>query len=460
MTEWRRMNARISWTKCSGWLAFGMVGSAIGLTMAVAGPDTRSAHKPISALSESLSVSPCLRGEKVGSPPPGVDGWVASAERAVAANPRDADALRSLAVAFMRKQRQCGDPDYYRRALAAIEGSMSLEPNSYESRKLKAWVLAGQHRFVEARDLARQCIAERPRDAWNYGTLADAQTELGNYPAAVAAVQQMIDLKPGLASYTRAAHQRDLHGDPAGALQLFDLALDTTSRRDLEAIAWVRAQRGTARLGMESVKSADAEFQQALELQPGYHLALAGRARCQALLGNRREAIRWYEKALAVIPRPDWAIALGEVKQAAGDSVGAKASYTLAQAAMATAGASADVDRLVASFLADHGDPKAALEHARRAARERDDIYTCDTLAWALYSNGRFAEAWTAAQRAMRLKTRDAGILYHAGLIAQRLPGHTAAARRLLRQAVAINPTLNPSQAPKAPATLAARSQG
>ena len=348
---------------------------------------------------------------------------MADAERAVAANPRDADALRALAVAFMRKQRQCGDPGYYRRALAAIERSMTLERNSYESLKLKAWVLAGQHRFVEARDLAEACIRQRPRDPWNYGTLADARSELGDYPAAVAAVQQMIDRKPDLASYTRAAHQRDLHGDPEGALQLFDLALDATSPRDPESIAWVRVQRGTARLGMGTIKAADGEFQRALAVQPGYHLALAGRARCQGLLGYRREAIRLYEQALAVIPRPDWAIALGELKQAGGDNAGAKAAYALAMAAMASAGASADVDRLMALFLADHGDAKAALEHARRAARERDDIYTCDALAWALYKNGRYAEAEHASRLARRLGTRDLTLLQHSMRIAARVPG-------------------------------------
>src|SRR5262249_53055607 len=162
----------------------------------------------------------------------------------------------------------------------------------------------------------------------------------------------------------------------------------------------------------------------------GYHLALAGRARCQALMGNRPEAIRLYEKALAVIPRPDWAIALGELQEAAGESAGAKSSYALALAAMATAGAGADVDRRMALFLADHGDPKAALEHARRAAREREDIYTCDALAWALYKNERFVEAWEAARQAMRLKTADAGILYHAGSIAQHVPGQSAEACR------------------------------
>jgi tetratricopeptide (TPR) repeat protein len=348
---------------------------------------------------------------------------VTAAERAAAANPREADGWRALAVAFMRKQRQCGDPAYYRRALAALDRSLRLEPDSYDSRKLQAWALAGEHRFEDARDLAQRCIARRPRDPWNYGTLADAQAELGDYPAAVAAVQRMLDLKPDLASYARAAHQRVLHGDPQGALALFDLALDATNPRDPEAIAWVRVQRGDARLSMGQARAADEEYQQALAVQPGYHLALAGRGRCQGLLGHRRAAIRFYEQALAVIPRPDWAIALGDLKREAGDGAGARALYALARAALATAGTSADKDRLMALFLADHGSPRAALEDARRAARERDDIYTCDALAWALYRNQRYREAGQASQRARRLGTRDPLLQGHAALIAARAPG-------------------------------------
>jgi tetratricopeptide (TPR) repeat protein len=371
-----------------------------------------------------------------------VDGMVAEAERAVTENPRDGESLRTLAIAFMRKQRQCGDPGYYRRAMAAIERSLELEPNSYESRKMKAWVLAGQHRFAEARNLAQQCVKHRPHDAWNYGTLADAQAELGDYPAAVAAVQRMIDRKPDLSSYSRAAHLRELHGDLEGALQLYALALDCTDTRDSEAVAWVHVQRGNVRLAMGAARGADEEYQQALAVQPAYHLALAGRARCQAALGYRREAIRWYEQALAVVPRPDWAIALGELKQATGDKTGAQAQFALARAATTTAGTSVDVDRQMALFLADHGDPQAALEHARRAASARSDIYTCDALAWALYKNHRYEEAWSESRKARRLGTRDAALLRHAALIPARVPGAAGQAGRLLQQARRIDPSL------------------
>jgi hypothetical protein len=101
------------------------------------------------------------------------------------------------------------------------------------------------------------------------------------------------------------------------------------------------------------------------------------------------------------------------------------------------------VDHLLALFLADHGDPPAALRHARRAARQRDDILTCDALAWALYRNDQYEAAWKASQRARRLGTRDAILLRHAALIAARAPSASLQARELLRQARALDPTFS-----------------
>src|SRR5437016_996799 len=93
-------------------------------TLAVATHVRGTRHTPAAAPPAS-PVSPVTRGEKA-TASGGVDGWVAGAERAVSEHPRSADALRDLAVAFMRKQRQCGDPGYYRRAMAAIERSLVL----------------------------------------------------------------------------------------------------------------------------------------------------------------------------------------------------------------------------------------------------------------------------------------------------------------------------------------------
>jgi tetratricopeptide (TPR) repeat protein len=373
---------------------------------------------------------------------------VEEAATAVKERPDDPTTQIKLATAYMRKQRAGGDPSYFERAEATVRKALALAPNDFEARKMLAWVLGGQHRFEEARRLAKLLFAENPADSWAYGVLADAEAELGDYPAAVETVQKMVDLKPNLSSYSRAAHMRALHGDAEGALEAFDLAIEAGSARDPEARAWCYTQRGDARFSTGNLAEALAEYQRALDLQSAYPLALAGTARCQAALGKREEAMRFYEAALRALPRPDWSIALGELKGASGDKQGAAEQYAAAQAAIRAQPPGPDSDRLLALFLADHdGDAREAVKLARRAAAQRTDIVTSDTLAWALYCAGKYPQAWAASQKARRLGTQDASFLFHAGMIARRLPGRAAEGTALLRKSLALNPHWNRREA-------------
>jgi Flp pilus assembly protein TadD len=89
----------------------------------------------------------------------------------------------------------------------------------------------------------------------------------------------------------------------------------------------------------------------------------------------------------------------------------------------------------------------------------RRDIYTSDVLAWALYQNGRAAEAATAMAEALRLGTRDPRLLFHAGMIHKAL-GDTDRARDYLGQALALNPRFHPLQADVASRALAELTRG
>jgi tetratricopeptide (TPR) repeat protein len=62
-----------------------------------------------------------------------------------------------------------------------------------------------------------------------------------------------------------------------------------------------------------------------------------------------------------------------------------------------------------------------------------------DALAWALYANGRYRQAADASEQALRLGTRNALFLFHAGMIRLRL-GDRDAAERFLREAFEVNP--------------------
>lgn len=110
----------------------------------------------------------------------------------------------------------------------------------------------------------------------------------------------------------------------------------------------------------------------------------------------------------------------------------------------------------MALFWSDH-DIKLdeALAMAQRQRSARQDIYTCDALAWALYKNNRLGEAKASIEEALRLGTRDALIYYHAGMIYDGL-GDKRTAAKYLNLSFAINPTFDLLQAEKAKQILEA----
>jgi tetratricopeptide (TPR) repeat protein len=114
-----------------------------------------------------------------------------------------------------------------------------------------------------------------------------------------------------------------------------------------------------------------------------------------------------------------------------------------------------NVDMEMALFNADHGtDPAQVVPQARAAYDARPSIYGADTLAWALYRAGNYAEAQEYSQEALRLGTRDAMLHYHAGMIAYALED-LPLARHHLQQALTINPNFSIRYALQARALLA-----
>src|SRR5438552_417128 len=182
-------------------------------------------------------------------PPPGLgapspaDQEIAAAERRVEGAAATPDDYVALASAFMRKSRESGDPGYYGRANAAVERALALDPNDYGALRTAPWVLLGLHDFQGALAVAERARAVEPEDWWNYGTLADAHVELGDYARALEAAQRMVELRPGLPSYARAAFLRALFGDRAGPIEPLQPAVAAgTARRPEEALRLARLE--------------------------------------------------------------------------------------------------------------------------------------------------------------------------------------------------------------------------
>jgi len=102
------------------------------------------------------------------------------------------------------------------------------------------------------------------------------------------------------------------------------------------------------------------------------------------------------------------------------------------------------------TFRADHDvDVDGAYDAAAREYAVRRDVYGADAVAWTALKTGKVDVARAASARALRLKTPDPRLLYHAGMIA-RAGGDQARKRELLARALALSPAFDPVHAPLA----------
>jgi tetratricopeptide (TPR) repeat protein len=358
----------------------------------------------------------------------------------------------TIAAEFIRNARTTGDFSLNSNAEAAIKKSLEIEPQNFDSRKLQASLHLTFHRFGEALKLGTELQKEAPQDSFIYGILTDANVELGNYEAAVSSVQKMVDLKPNMSSYTRVAHVRKLHGDAEGAIESFTTATKIADPADIEAQAWCFVNLGNEQYKIGKYADAEKSYDSALKIFPSYPAGMVGKAQSLANKGNYENAIAFYLNAQNKTPLTETVIELGNLYAKTGNIEKAKQQYQLAEVIEQKLG-NTDQRRL-ALLWADNDEKLAeALEIARKEHSLRKDIFTADIFAWCLYKNGNFEEAKVAITEAMRLKTKDAGIFYHAGMIEKKL-GNNKEAKRLLALALQTNPAFDILQTDKAKVAL------
>ena len=94
-------------------------------------------------------------------------------------------------------------------------------------------------------------------------------------------------------------------------------------------------------------------------------------------------------------------------------------------------------------------DPDRALALAEAEKKVRGDLYTDDAYAWALHRKGRDADARVAIDRALSHGTKDALLFFHSGAI-RMSSGDVAGGKKLVAQALALNPKFDMSGAEEA----------
>ncbi|HEX8921492.1 MAG TPA: tetratricopeptide repeat protein [Pyrinomonadaceae bacterium] len=365
---------------------------------------------------------------------------IEAAQSKIKLAPDEPDGYNLLASAYSQKARETGDFSLNAKAEGALSRSLEVAPDNYDALKLRAKNLLTYHRFRDALEIARRAQVMRPQDHDVYGALTDALVELGDYEEAVRAAQAMVNLRPDTASYSRISYLRELHGDTEGAIEAMRTAVKAASPQDPENLAWCRVQLGNLLLNDGRPAEAEREFDRALRVFPDYRMALEAKARVRIAAGDLESAISIYRREQELDPNSaDAALALGDLYARQANAEEAKREYELFESLeRANAIAENDWHHLV-YFWADHNQNlDEALALARRAREQRADIYTCDALAWTLFKQGQFKEAKTSIDEATRLGTRDARILYHAGLIYNEL-GERRKAAQYLKLALEMN---------------------
>jgi tetratricopeptide (TPR) repeat protein len=366
--------------------------------------------------------------------------FAAALERNVARNAGDVDSLTLLGLTYQQRARETGDATYLSLAERALRRAQRLRPAGPLIATGLATLAVARHRFEDAVREARAAIAHNDEDATAYGALGDALLNLGRIREAFAAYDRMVLLSPGIASYTRISYARELLGRPRAALRTlrdtFDLALTVPEHT---AAAYVAL--GNLELSTGDVRAAERAYRRALAKVPGYVYGEAGLARVEAAQGDYDRAIARLRRVVDRLPSPQNAILLGDVLTAAGRPAEARRAYGLVDAIERLLEANGVRTELqTALFDLDHDrDLAGALERAQAAYDDAPSLAAADTLAWALYKNGRCGDARARSQEALRLGTQDALMLFHRGEI-ERCLGNERAARAYLRRALAVNP--------------------
>ncbi|MDP9436809.1 MAG: tetratricopeptide repeat protein, partial [Actinomycetota bacterium] len=346
--------------------------------------------------------------------------------------PDDAQGWAELGLGHVQRARLTADPSSYGRAEKAFARSLQVQPRANAAALTgQATLAAARHEFAEALRLADAALAVNPYSATAYGVKTDALVELGRYDAALDAVQRMLDLRPAVDSLTRASYAAELRGRVDRARELLEQAESSASRPSDRAFA--AHQLGELAWNKGDLTAARAGYDRALQTDPTFLPALAGRARVLAAQGQTEAALADHREVVQRLPAPQHLVELGTLLEASGQRDAAQDQYDVVRATQQLfAAQGADVDLELALFEADHGDPATALRYASAAYRDRPQaVLVQDAYAWALHRAGRSAEALPVARAALRLGTRLPALQYHLGAIAA-AAGDPATARRAL----------------------------
>jgi tetratricopeptide (TPR) repeat protein len=363
------------------------------------------------------------------------------AEKQIAKSAKNFEAYNALALAQARRARETSDVSFYAKAEESLQKSFQISPGNFDGSRIQVWLLLGRHEFGAALEAAKALNQKMPDDVMTYGFLTDANVELGNYKDAETSAQWMLNLRPGnLPAVTRTAYLRELFGDLDGALELMDMAYQSTPPSEAEDGAWILTQMAHLKVMQGNPKEAEKYLQEALAMFPGYHYALGTLSKVRIEQKRYEEAVTLLKQRYQAAPHAENLYDLAEALALAGHKEEAQKAFTEFEAkSLLETGRADNSNHELTFYYADHAhQPAKALEVAAREYARRHDVNTLDAYAWALHVNGNDVEARKQIEKALAVGVQDARFFRHAGEIALKI-GDRAAAKKYLEDAAKLN---------------------
>jgi len=404
--------------------------------------------------SEGASTPAAVAAGSVADSPGSTDlsATIASLQERLRSLPEDYGSWNALGFAYISQARATADPSYYPKADEAFALVLTPQPENVAGLTGQGALANARHAFADGRGLAQRAVDLDAFNATAKGVLVDSLLELGEYDAALGVLQEMVDLKPGVASFTRVSYSYELRGDVEGATYALTRALEVA--QSAPDIAFVQLQLGDLAYGTGDYATAGSHYADGLRGDPANVPLLAGQARVSAAVGDVDAALAGFAAVVQRLPQLTYLVEHGELLDSVGRADEAQAQYDVVDVEQTLSGAAGvQTDIEVALYDADHGSPADALRVAEAQYATRRSVQVEDALAWALHANGRSAEALPHALAAQQLGTRNALWDYHRGMIQLAL-GLTDDARASLTAALELHPAFSALHAPLARTAL------
>jgi tetratricopeptide (TPR) repeat protein len=349
---------------------------------------------------------------------------IAAARQQIKSDPKKVQAYNELALGLLTRARETADSKYLKDAESALTQGLSFDANDFQLQRTEVALMLSRHQFVPARERAAVLNHRTPDDVMTYGYLAEANIALGSYTEAETNAQWMLNLRPNnIPGLLIGARLRVLYGDEHGAIDFLNQAYSETSPTEVEELAWIANQIAAIQIDSGQMDAAAQTLEEAEQLFPKYPYTMENLERVRIGQNRASDAVQLWMRAKSIDENPHALYELARAQKAAGLSTVARGTYAQFEKLASDPGKTTGAARLdlVLMYAESPATAPDALKLAQQEIAARQDVWTLDAYAWALYANAKFQDADAAIQKAIAVGIRSAQIFDHAGHIAQKL---------------------------------------